>query len=288
MFYNLFEARLHMSGPQLEEAFEAADSTNSGFIRLKTLQDTLQALSQASAEEEAEDPVGMLLAAFIDGNCVLESLSLRACSVGRLELTPMSNALAKCPWQLRCLNLWDNRICDRGAALLGSALQSYRGLEHLAVGRNRITDVGLQSLCRPFQSEVLVDQAKATEAKERIQQQLANKEAATKAKAKEKPQPKTAGVRIRRDPILLVEVLQELGDSEWQLRRPCELRVLNVSDNPIEQPETVEALLPDGPDGAELVIRGTAAAAAILAQRPELALPRRSSSQQGGWTLRVM
>jgi len=183
--------------------------------------------------------------------------------------------------------LWDNRICDRGAAPLGTALQSYGGLEHLAVGRNRITDIGLQSLCRPFQSVVLVDQAEVTAAKERIQQQLADKEAATKGKAKEKAQPKTAGARIRREPILLVEVLKELGNSEWQLRRPCELQVLNVSDNPIEQVETVEALLPDGPDGAELVIRGTAAAAAMLARRQELASSRRYS-HQGGWTLRIV
>merc|ERR1711972_1187397 len=98
--------------------------------------------------------------------------------------------LSQCPWQLRCLNLWENRICDRGVALLAAAFQEYRGIEYLGLGRNRITDAGLQGVCEPFQLKLL-DEAGAQEAKEKIMalEAAREKEAAAKAKAKSKAKP---------------------------------------------------------------------------------------------------
>eukprot|EP00913_Durusdinium_trenchii_P025296 g23747.t1 len=128
-----------------------------------------------------DDPLGLSLAGLLEPSCVLESVSFRACAISRFELGPISAMLSKCPWQLRALNLWENRICDHGAELLASALDAYRGLEFLGLGRNRITDSGLEALCQPFKP-VQLDKVELAAARDRI----AKQEAATKAAAKDK------------------------------------------------------------------------------------------------------
>jgi len=271
----------------------------------------LDRLPEESGQPDRQDPVGLMLASFVDGDCVLESFSLRACAIGRLELGPVSNTIAQCPWQLRCLNLWDNRICDRGVELLGTAMTSYRGLEYLGLGKNRLSHVGLACIVKPFQTEVL-DEARYLEVQE--QRESAAK-ATAKSKAKAAPKLKAAesrrdsrrasgnrgsGVqgtgRVLREPVQVTEEVEEIpGDPPtYFLRRSCELRTLTLSDNPIVGVDVVEALLPHGPRGAELILRGTPVASTLMAKRPDL-LARASKHGAAtalyggdGWVLRVV
>lgn len=188
----------------------------------------------------------------------------------------MAKELLRFP-KLRCLNLWENFICDTGAEVLAKALVEFRFLEYIGLGRNRITDTGLGHLCRPFNMEVL-DEAAAKVVKERIKQMEGKVEAAVKAK---KAKPKS---------LMHIETLEEQPPEEgkeaaWVRRKPSDLKTLNLAENPIKSSRVVEALQPLGPD-AELVLRGTMAAAAILA-RPVSPTLRRNV-QQEGWLLRLL
>ena len=151
-----------------------------GFILThQVMREALQGLPEIGED----DPLGLSLAGFLEPSSVLECVSFRACAISRFELGPMSTALAKCPWQLRALNLWDNRICDKGAELLAFALDAYRGLEYLGLGRNRITEQGLRALCQPFQPcPLALEEVPA--AKERISKQQAAAKAVAEAKEK--------------------------------------------------------------------------------------------------------
>lgn len=296
-FLEAIETRLGITGPQVTEVFEVLDgpdyAAGQGRVSLRELRESLESLPEAPADPDLNDPIGLALAAFVDGECILESLSLRACSIGRLELGPISAALERCPWQLRCLNLWDNRICDRGAALLGAALMAYRGLEYVGLGKNRLTQAGMVSVVKPFQIEVL-DEAKYQDMLEGRTGQDGKAAANPKAKAAANPKAKAdarrnsqagsrrmsavkgQGGRLKREAPNTQEEIEEVpGDPpSYLLRRPCEIRTLTLSDNPISGAEVVEALQPHGPRGAELVLRGTPVAAALaqlIAKRPDLA-----------------
>jgi len=299
---------LGISGPQVLEVFEVLDGPDygaegGGCASLNTLKKALEGVPPLTEEEEAakeEDPLGASLAQLLEKNVVLESVSLRQCAVGRLELVPMVNALLKSPWQLRCLNLWDNRICDRGAELLASAIDAYRGIEYLGLGRNRIGDAGLQSLCRPFTPTPLAEDQVAG-AKDRISKQ----EAAAKAvaDAKEKAQGTEFSSRQMRAEVPLIDELIEVpptGDSDkptFLLRRLTELKCLVLSENPIKSAEVVEAIQPHGPRGAELLLRCTPAGSDLATKRPELlkdkerrpllTLQQQVAAPTDGWTLRI-
>lgn len=293
------------------EVFEAMDgpdyAASEGRISLGQLHKALTALPEEGgpwtaqeaaqpreASEEPPDPIGAAIAAFFDGHCALESLSLRACHIGSLAVRTMAATLAEGPWQLRCLNLWENFICDGSAGALAQALSEYRGLEYLGLGRNRISDTGLELLCKPFCMEI-IEEAAAKVARERIKQAEAKQEAAAKAKAKAKP--KGAAVvseagEGRRAPVSYPETLEEVlseeegKDSMWLLRRGSELKTLNLAENPIQQRRTVAALQPFGPESVELVLRGTPVAAKIMA-RP-LSLASRKAVHNEGWLLRLV
>eukprot|EP00441_Pelagodinium_beii_P022427 CAMPEP_0197654430 /NCGR_PEP_ID=MMETSP1338-20131121/38847_1 /TAXON_ID=43686 ORGANISM="Pelagodinium beii, Strain RCC1491" /NCGR_SAMPLE_ID=MMETSP1338 /ASSEMBLY_ACC=CAM_ASM_000754 /LENGTH=559 /DNA_ID=CAMNT_0043229873 /DNA_START=92 /DNA_END=1771 /DNA_ORIENTATION=- len=307
-FHVLVYDHLGISGPQVLEVFEVLDGPDygaegGGRASLNTLKKALEGLPPLTEEEEAakeEDPLGATLSQFLAKDTVLESFSLRQCAVSRLELVPMVNALVKCPWQLRCLNLWDNRICDRGAELLASAIDAYRGLEYLGLGRNRIGDAGLQSLCRPFMATPL-EEDQVAGARDRIVKQ----EAAAKAvaDAKEKAQGTEFNTRQMRAEVPLIDELEERppsGDSDkptFLLRRLTELKCLALSENPIKSAEVVEAIQPHGPRGAELLLRCTPAGTDLAAKRPELlkdkerrpllTLQQQVAAPTEGWTLRV-
>jgi len=241
----------------------------------------------------------------------------------------MAGALTKRPWQLRCLNLWDNRICDPAVEVLAAAMDEYRGLEYLGLGRNFITAVGLTAACRPFNAQLFdaVTGADALERKARREAEAAAAEAkAAKAKPKGKAaKPKTPETegggggggggrsiqrpdgsqrRVREAPgDWPEEVLDELapegapGGPTYLLKRPCELRTLSLKENPIVDVAAVLAAQPLGPAGAELLLRGTEAAATLIARTPEPA--SKAVSQRGqppqaqsitgraGWILRL-
>jgi len=273
-FHVLLFEKLGVSGSQVFEVFEVLDGPDygadgGGLVNLDVMKDALQKLPEPQASDE--DDLGLSLAGFLEPNAALECVSFRACAITRFELGPMCNALAKCPWQLRALNLWENRICDKGAELLAGALDAYRGLEYLGLGRNRITDHGLEALCQPFKPAQL-DGAELPTAKDRIaKQQLAAKAA---AEAKLKAEGQEFQGRQRRASIPLVDELEEKPGAEEQpiffLRKLSELRCLVLSENPIRSADVLEAIQPFGPRGADLLLRCTPAATELGTRRPEL------------------
>jgi len=165
----------------------------------------------------------------------------------------------------------------------------YRGLEYLGLGKNRLTQAGMSSVVKPFQIEVF-GEARYQEIMDEKAQQEGGGKADPKGKAKAKPKAKpearrdsqgtarrasmAKSGRCKREATKTEEEIEEVpGDPPtYILRRPCELRTLTLSENPISGAEVVEALQPHGPRGAELVLRGTPAAAQLIAKRPELAV----------------
>lgn len=295
-FVDVLDSALAVPGGPAAEIFEVLDgpdyAAGAGKIPLSTLRAALESLP-AEEDEEANkaDPVGLALAEFVSGDCCLESISLRACAITRRELAPLTEALALCPWQLRSLNLWENRICDRAAEALATALEKYRGLEYLGLGRNRITDIGCASICRPYNIVVLTEETKKA-AEDGIKEQQAHLDAVAKAKAKAKAAPGPERKRQEKNFVDEMEERPPASEEEgptWAVRKYSELKVLTLSDNPIRELKTLEAMQPLGPRGVELAMRGTPAAAQLLAKRPELAKEKKPFFPGGeGWLVRVL
>lgn len=304
-FQDTLEARLNMSGSQLVLVFEALDGPDyggsEGRVSLAALRRALESLPEEPVREASEDPIGSALAPFVGSDCVLESLSLRACGLTRLEMGAMAASLRKSSWNLRVLNLWDNYLCSKSMEHLASAFEEFRGIEYLGLGRNRITDKGLATICTPFNIKFL-DDAGVKAAQATIKQQEAQVDAAEKAKAKAKPKPDPQpGERVFREAPLTVDELREVqadeegGETLWVLKRHCEIKTLNMSENPIKDGRSLEAIQALGPEGAELNLRGTPVALTMQTKRPELAPKGRrasgfwpSGSPSEGWVLRLL
>eukprot|EP00927_Polykrikos_kofoidii_P072840 TRINITY_DN68920_c0_g1_i1.p1 TRINITY_DN68920_c0_g1~~TRINITY_DN68920_c0_g1_i1.p1 ORF type:complete len:461 (-),score=76.55 TRINITY_DN68920_c0_g1_i1:209-1591(-) len=237
--------------------------------------------TREAENDDDGDRAGIVLASFIDQDCVLEAVCARACNSCSAQIAVLAATLEKCPWQLRQLNLWENLICDKGAASLAKALDAYRGLEYLGLGRNRITDEGATVLCSAFHAEIL-DEVSVKPRRDRVKEQQATFDAAAKAKAKAKAKPKTEG-RILREPVLIVDEIEERTVAEgetlptWVWRRPCYLKCLSLMENEIRALATVEQLQPFGPKRAELTLLGTPVAAAILAKYADLSAAQRKA-----------
>jgi len=217
------------------------------------------------------EEAGKALADFVDDENVLECLSLRACALTRTQIAPLAETLGRCqPWQLRQLNLWENSICDAAAADLAMALEEYRGLEYLGLGRNRITDEGAIAICKPLASEIL-DASTVEPVREKMKAQQEKFDAAAKAKAKAKPKAK-AGARQRREAPTFVDELEERpvpddvenAQPSWVFRKYSELKTLSLMENPIKNVATLQKLQPFGPRRAELTVLGTPAAETLL------------------------
>jgi hypothetical protein len=277
-----------------------------------------EASPQHTVRSEADcgdaDDAGRALSDFLDDENVLECFSLRACALKRSQIAPMAVMLAKSqPWQLRQLNLWENAICDDAAADLAVALQEYRGLEYLGLGRNRITDVGAIAVCRPLASEIL-NETEVEPVRAHIKDQQERYDAAAKAKAKAKPKAGSK-TRQRREAPLFVDELEERpaaddsGESaqtRWVLRKHSELKILSLMENPIRNVTTLQKLQPFGPrraEGprAELTLLGTPAAETLLLKYPDLSSKERRSfcfpssghadvpgGTSDGWLLRLL
>jgi len=235
------------------------------------------------------DDAGNALANFLDDESVLECLSLRACALARNQIVPMADMISKSkPWQLRQLNLWDNAVCDAAATELAAALEEYRGLEYLGLGKNRISDEGAIAICRPFASEIL-DAATCETQLETIRTRIKDQQEAEKAKAKAKPKaaPK-AGARVRREAIAYVDTLDELEDRppadngepaqpSWVYRKHSEIKTLSLMENPIRNVTTLQKLQPFGPRRAELTVLGTPAADTLLGRYPDITSKERKA-----------
>jgi hypothetical protein len=296
-FQSVVETCLDVSWLQVVSTFEVLDGPDyaggGGLVSLSSLQQALESLPENVVREGVVDPVGVALAAFVDPSSVLESLSFRACNIGRVELAVIGESLKQCPWNLRILNLWDNYLCDRCASLLASAVEEYRGFEYIGLGRNRITDAGLATLCAPFNLQVL-DESTLKEKQELVKGQQEKLDADAKAKAKAKAAPAPTEGRHREAPQFTDELKEfppEEGSSEpsvWVFKRYHELKILNLSENPIKDVKALEELQLYGPPLAELVLRGCPVA------RKDIASRRRGSgiagigSMDAGWVLRMV
>jgi len=299
-FQDTLEARLGTVGTQVVLVFEALDGPDyggsEGRVSLAALRRALETLPDEPVREPAEDPIGAALAPFVGSDCILESVSLRACGLTRLEIGAMAASLQQASWQLRILNLWDNYLCSRAMESLASAFEDFRGLEYLGLARNRISDKGLATICTPFNIKFL-DEAGVKAAQEQIKQQTAQRDAAEKAKAKAKPKPPPEpGERLFRETPFIIDELKECpaeeegGDIVWVLRRPCELKTLNLSENPIKDGRALEGLQPLGPEGAELILRNTPLSSTMVTKRLELGAKGRRASgvASEGWVIRLL
>jgi hypothetical protein len=319
--HGILEARLGAVGPHVTEVYEALDGpeygAGQGFSSLLALKAALEGLPEEKDPGNPNDSIGLMLAPFMDSVCALQSFSLRACSISRLELGPLCACLSQGTPQLRCLNLWENRICDRGAKILATALDEYRKLEYLGLGRNRITAAGLGTICVPFSVEVVSEavardmrqealdkilKAQAEEAKKNAKKAPPKKGAKEEEPAAPPPPPPKISLAGRtRGEGLKAAVLEERPrspeDQEPVLvwRRACELRTLVLADNPIagvRAEKEIEALAPLGPKGAELVLIGAPAAKALASRRPDLTTTGnrkdRLSSGGEGWVLKLV
>jgi hypothetical protein len=304
-FQGVMEARLDISGPQVVSVFEVLDGPDyagsEGCISVASLRQALESLPDEVAREGVEDPVGGALASFLQPDCVLESVSLRACGIGRIEIASMAQTLKQCPWNLRILNLWDNYLCDRCAEMLGNAAEEYRGLEYIGLSRNRITDTGLAAVCKAFNWQVL-DGVALKAAQDHVKMQQTQAEAAEKAKAKAKPKaaPGPADTKEKRESPAYIDDLKECpaeedgGESVWVYRRHTELKTLNLSENPIKDSKALEVLQMMGPE-AELVLKGCPVSGLMLNKKPDIASKGRRASgvpgigvMDGGWILRMV
>jgi hypothetical protein len=270
---NAFHTALGLGTEEAEKIFSILDSppfgAGDGMVSFDSLGEVLQNLPAMSSESEVADPVGAAFAAFVDGTSVLEAVSFRHCSLGRLEAQAIGRVLRTTP-HLKGLNLWGNAICDRGAAALAEGLEVNHGLQYLGLGRNFITHVGLEKLCKPLGYNRLdqKDQADAV-----------IKEGKEKAKEKEKQKGKNAPP-IKKDgkgreryvpefyvPTCELQTDASTGETYWLWARNTTLRTINLEFNPISDANVVLQLQPWGV--GELLLRGVPCAQELLRQQSE-------------------
>jgi len=256
-----FHARLGLPSQDLEEAFRILDGPSygpcDGLVPVARLQEALQALPAASAEEEARDPVAAAFASFVDGSSTLEQVSFRCCRLARLEAQAIARGLAGAQ-HLKALNLWGNRLGDEAAAALAEALEAYFGLQYLGLGRNRVTHAGLESLCQVLGTSRIETKEQADPILKSIKEQLKERD----KKMKNPPVPKRdARGRERYAPEPFhVDSCEERQDAAtgqvyWLRTRNTALRTLILEHNPVADAATVLRLLPFG-TGGDLVLRG--------------------------------
>jgi len=165
---------------------------------------------------------------------------------------------------LRALNLWGNRICDNGVAPFAEALECHFGLQYLGLGKNLITHVGLQKLCRPL-GFMRIDRKDEADA--------INKEIKEKAKERDKraKAPPIAKKDARGRERYMLEFYMpsledrkdaETGETFWLYGRNMVLKTLNLEHNPVSDVATVLRVQSYGV--GDLVLRKTKCAEELL------------------------
>jgi len=269
---DLTEDKLQMATTESSELFDLLDGLHfgegDGTITFARLRETLdpEALPDLSEEQEASDPIGAAFAQFVNSTSVLENVSLRYCDLGRIEGRQLGDAL-KTNMHLKSLNLWGNRICDRGVQVIGEALETHYALRYLGLGRNRVTHEGLKILC----AGLGVYQRVTTEAEAKeLQKGTIPSEADKAKKLKAFPPPKKdAKGRERHQAPCHFDELEERTDEEgnqyWLWYKNVHFQTLNLEHNPISDLKVIRELEPFGV--GSLVIRGTPAAKEFLAEQ---------------------
>lgn len=189
--------------------------------------------------------------------------------MGRFELDAMCKAMMAGNLHLRTLNLWYNRVDDRGAKKLAELLEVHYGLEYLGLARNRLTIVGLKELCGVLGAVRVSDKKEPVDIENRIKEQ----EAAKAAKLKAPVVKKDGSLRDRYMPPPHVDEVEERTaegeepETYWLWFRNTELKILNCADNPIESDAEVEALQPFGT--GTLMLKGCPCAKPLLEKQQE-------------------
>lgn len=283
---------LGLQAAEAVEAFEVLDGIHFGMaegrVTLNSLKSALQDLPEPDGSDADKDALGAVFASLVDAGCLLESLSLRGCGISRRELVPIVRTISAEARHLTILNLWGNRICDHGVEHIVSAMQEYRGLEYLGLGQNRITDVGLWCLVKGLGPEFVSADDEAE-----IRAQVEAKAAEVNGKQALPPRVDANGYELHERPVLCDELVEQedpsTGGTVWIRKKPSELKILNLSENPINDVEAIQALQPQG-DGVELILKQTPAARILLEAKKRQEKERRQSKkspQEGadGWKL---
>eukprot|EP00746_Dinoflagellata_sp_MGD_P108933 gnl/MRDRNA2_/MRDRNA2_46585_c0_seq1.p1 gnl/MRDRNA2_/MRDRNA2_46585_c0~~gnl/MRDRNA2_/MRDRNA2_46585_c0_seq1.p1 ORF type:complete len:556 (-),score=126.98 gnl/MRDRNA2_/MRDRNA2_46585_c0_seq1:89-1681(-) len=295
-FAEIADTVLGLHASEAADAFEVLDGIHFGMaegrVSLNALKSALQDLPEPDGFDADKDPLGDSFAAFVDAGCMLESLSLRSCGISRRELKPITGMLMAESRHITILNLYGNRICDRGVEHLVTALLEYRGLEYLGLGQNRITDAGLACLVKGLGPEAVSADDEAE-----IRAQVEAKAAEVAAKQVGPPRVDANGRELHERPLLCDELEEKEDSATGQImltrKKPSELKTLNVSENPICDAEAIQVMQFQG-DGVELVLRQTPAARSMveMKKRQEKELRRKDSKKlesqsgnSGGWRL---
>ncbi|CAE8650681.1 unnamed protein product, partial [Polarella glacialis] len=212
------------------------------------------------------------------------------CNLGNLEAKSIGLALASSV-HLRALNLWDNRICDRGAAAIAQALEVNFGLLFLGLGKNLVTDAGLASLCKVLGGARIDDKKEADALSKSLKEQQKNLD---KLKKSMPPPLQDPSGRERYTPAPHIDTCEEMKDPDtgatfWLWSRNCVLQTLNLEQNLVSNGDALERLRPFGV--GDLILRGTPYALGVLeAMRADVAerlalVPPKPFANLKGWTL---
>jgi len=177
---------------------------------------------------------------------------------------------------------------------LAVALEHNFGLLYLGLGKNLITDSGLEKLCQPLGHTLVTEKAEADKLVKVIKEQ--EKELAKQQKDQQKGPgpPKDGNGRERYVAPLRCDVCNEHHDDEttyWIWTRNDRLKTLNLEQNPISDADAVEKLRPFGI--GSLILRSTPCAPMLLQHQKdsvqaESAEPAEGAVHNGGakgWTL---
>mmetsp|Transcript_110292 Transcript_110292/g.235573 ORF Transcript_110292/g.235573 Transcript_110292/m.235573 type:complete len:558 (+) Transcript_110292:42-1715(+) len=269
-----FEKTFSMPTEVSEVIFHMLDSPSfglgDGLVPLARVEGVVKNLPPLSPEEEAADPIAATLGSFVDATSTLELASFRYCNIGRLECQAIARSLRSCQ-HIRALNLWGNCVCDASAATLAEALEGYFGLQFLGLGRNLVSHVGLESLCKVLGSTRIDEKEQAEQIMKTIKDRRAERDKKLKGGP---PPPKTdAGGRARYMPkdFFHVDSCDEkvdaaTGQPYWIWTRNLTLRTLVLENNPVSDVEAVLRLQPLGPPG-DLVLRGTPCVQGLIKER---------------------
>ncbi|CAK0819702.1 unnamed protein product, partial [Prorocentrum cordatum] len=131
---------------EVESTFRVLDPDGAGLVPASRLQE-VGALATASDAEEESSPTRRAWRLRSSQTRLPHWKAYHSGGLGLQPLTAPGDALRANP-HLRAINLWGNRLCNRGAAALAAALEANFGLQYLGLGRNLITHEGLERLCQ--------------------------------------------------------------------------------------------------------------------------------------------
>eukprot|EP00446_Apocalathium_sp_SHHI-4_P015826 CAMPEP_0177210184 /NCGR_PEP_ID=MMETSP0367-20130122/31418_1 /TAXON_ID=447022 ORGANISM="Scrippsiella hangoei-like, Strain SHHI-4" /NCGR_SAMPLE_ID=MMETSP0367 /ASSEMBLY_ACC=CAM_ASM_000362 /LENGTH=542 /DNA_ID=CAMNT_0018659275 /DNA_START=21 /DNA_END=1649 /DNA_ORIENTATION=- len=251
---------LRMPLEEAEELFEILNSTGfgkaDGRVPLRRFEKAAAAAREAAAGvDESTDQVAAAFTCVIDATSPLEVVSFRCCNIARIEAQAFGRALAAPSPHLKALNLWGNYICDRGAEALGKAFEANFGLQFLGLGKNLVTHIGLQHLCRALGVRRLTEKAEADPIMKQLKDLTKDRDKKMKGFV-----PKVDGSgRERYNPGIYIPTCEEFKDAAgkpyWLHVRNVALKTMVLDHNPIMDAQAVWNLQPYG--CGELVLRDT-------------------------------